>query len=610
MCETSGVGRREREEDCGKGGVAIRTIRALEGVRRGEEREKRMANDKSALLVDALVSLADSATAADVTDISDSTTQYAILAENQRKKRALAVAKNKVEQLLSENRILLEERETTREEQYVATEFLRKKLLASNERVVELEQELADAQAKFERELSSHVESSKQTIQDLTEDWRAKEKMLRATIAAQEKELINVKQFQEARAEFDKEMETMRVRDEERRIANKLQTDELERKFIEQHTRLKRDYDLRLDDLKRAADEDIDEKLDASVKRILQQNRRMAEELRMHVKETDELHRAMQKMEIANKKMSREVELKNQMEMEYARRGSRQQRDMSKTMSKVQGLQSSLARVVRDREEERSSMVKQQQMQLDDMHAENEALKKQLRMRNKEMRTLRGLSQNVVDQRSELEQFFIDSLQIVKEEMAIEMQQQQQQPQRASSARSGGPSGAASKMSPLPSLRKGTRTSSRWSASTTTNGGGGGGHVHGGISITVTDSSRDAYVDLRSLTWAQRERVLNLLFQRINGGGSVNGHAGGKAGSPSPRPGLLKAGSAGGGVNGSRAIEVVHPLNLDGTSPSISLNDDADNLDSRTYARIRYPKSRDSTLLDSESALGRRADLA
>lgn len=42
-------------------------------------------------------------------------------------------------------------------------------------------------------------------------DWRAKEKMLRATIAAQEKELINVKQFQEARAAFDKEMELMKV---------------------------------------------------------------------------------------------------------------------------------------------------------------------------------------------------------------------------------------------------------------------------------------------------------------------------------------------------------------------------------------------------------------
>ena len=39
------------------------------------------------------------------------------------------------------------------------------------------------------------------------------------------------------------------------------------------------------------SEENIDERLDASVKRILQQNRRMAEELRLHVQETDELQR-------------------------------------------------------------------------------------------------------------------------------------------------------------------------------------------------------------------------------------------------------------------------------------------------------------------------------
>ena len=38
-----------------------------------------------------------------------------------------------------------------------------------------------------------------------------------------------------------------------------------------------------MEELKKAAEEEIDERLDASVKRILQQNRRMAEELKIHV---------------------------------------------------------------------------------------------------------------------------------------------------------------------------------------------------------------------------------------------------------------------------------------------------------------------------------------
>ena len=579
---------------------------------------------KASMVVDAVISLADSGTAAEVADISDNTTQYAILAENQRKKRALAVAKQKVEQLLNENRVLLEERETTREEQYVATEFLRKRLLASNERVAELEQKFQSAQARFQSELSAHVETSKQTIQDLTEDWRAKEKMLRATIAAQEKELINVKQFQEARAEFDKEMDMMRVRDEERRLQNELQTAELERKFIEQHTRLKRDYDLRLEDLKRAADEDIDEKLDASVKRILQQNRRMAEELRMHVKETDELQRQMARMEMANRKMEREVQLKSQMEEEYARRGSRQSRDMSKTMSKVQSLQNSLTRVMRDKEEERAVMARTQREEVDAMQAENESLRQQLRMRNREMRTLRELSKNVVDQRSELEQFFIDSLEVVKEEMAREAaaQQQQQQGQgRGRHAGAGAGAGATrrrasargfAKLSPLPGVRHGAPPPSRGVSTSSPAAASYRGH----ISITVTNSSEQG-VDLRSLTWPQRERVLNVLFARINSTGAGRAPPGGKS-SPHPKA----AAAAGRGGAAGAPIDILHPLNLDGTSPSLNDGDsDRKYVNGRVGVSVT-PRSRDSALLELEAlnadaaagsrvqSVGRRAELA
>jgi F0F1-type ATP synthase membrane subunit b/b' len=70
-----------------------------------------------------------------------------------------------------------------------------------------------------------------------------------------------------------------------------VKTAELERKFIEQNTKMKKEYEQKLEELKKACEEDINERLDASVKRILQQNRRMAEELRLHVQETDELQR-------------------------------------------------------------------------------------------------------------------------------------------------------------------------------------------------------------------------------------------------------------------------------------------------------------------------------
>lgn len=50
-----------------------------------------------------------------------------------------------------------------------------------------------------------------------------------------------------------------------------------------QPSQQRKEYEQRLEEVKRAQQEEVDEKLDASVKRVLGQNRRLAEELRLHV---------------------------------------------------------------------------------------------------------------------------------------------------------------------------------------------------------------------------------------------------------------------------------------------------------------------------------------
>jgi hypothetical protein len=123
-------------------------------------------------------------------------------------------------------------------------------------------------------------------------------------------------------------MERLRVEAEDLRAGQAALAAELERKFIEQNTKLKKDYERKLEDMKRSAEEDIDERLDASVKRILQQNRRMAEELRLHVQETEELGREKKLLSDENRKLTREVELKREMEEQYAKRGTKQAREI------------------------------------------------------------------------------------------------------------------------------------------------------------------------------------------------------------------------------------------------------------------------------------------
>ena len=72
-----------------------------------------------------------------------------------------------------------------------------------------------------------------------------------------------------------------------------------------------------LAEMKKTSQEEAVERLDASTKKILFENRRMAEELRLQVQETDELQKAKRYLEEENKKLKREVQLNEQSVKEY-----------------------------------------------------------------------------------------------------------------------------------------------------------------------------------------------------------------------------------------------------------------------------------------------------
>ena len=76
-------------------------------------------------------------------------------------------------------------------------------------------------------------------------------------------------------------------------------------------------YKQMLAEMKKTSQEEAVERLDASTKKILFENRRMAEELRLQVQETDELQKAKRHLEEENKKLKREVQLNEQSVKEY-----------------------------------------------------------------------------------------------------------------------------------------------------------------------------------------------------------------------------------------------------------------------------------------------------
>eukprot|EP00899_Mesostigma_viride_P020806 jgi/Mesvir1/28727/Mv19695-RA.1 len=360
--------------------------------------------------------------------------------------------------------------------------------VSSTEYLVLSENMLEKNDADNERQRAELQKQCEEQLAALNDKWAKENAELQEKLNAALREVEALTEFKEKQAEIEETIAKLQLDNDELQRNEVAKLQEMERKFIAQNTMQQKEFEAKLEDLKRAADNDIDERLDASVKRILAQNRRMGEELRLHVSETDKLLHEKNFLEEEKKRLERELGLKAEIEVEYAKRGTKQQREIKEHLGKVRSLERSLGQLMKDFEYEREQLLAKQAQEMADLHMEQAGLKRLVKLKAKELKNIRRLAQEVLYQRADVEQFLIDSLELVKAEIQRENVASGKLPRIPSNRE---------KLTPLPS---GVGT-----PKTGPTGAGGG-------------------VDISQLTWEDREKVLRLLFSRINNG-SANGMA-------------------------------------------------------------------------------------
>ncbi|KAK9829645.1 hypothetical protein WJX72_007066 [[Myrmecia] bisecta] len=387
------------------------------------------------------------------------TSQYVILAENQRKKAALADSKQKYSELLAQNRQLQEEAEASRRENFDVTEYMRREILAKEERLAQLQAHIDTMDQKAAEELAAVKKEAADREKKAKADAEHIEKELRAEIMDIKEQLEVVMEYKAKRQQSEEELAKLRVDTAKLRDELKDQAKELERKFMETSNASRKEYEHRIEELRRLAEEDIDDRLDASMKRILAQNRSMKEELRLHIQETEELSSEVQILDAERQRLFREVQIKTEMEKQYAKRGTWQAREIREANDKVASLELSLGQVMKDFAAERQRLIHQTTKKLEEAETERAALRRLIKLKTRELKNIRRLAHEVLMQRGDVETFLISSLKHVREELERESLR-----------------GAEAKEVPLTGQK----------------------------------------LDIKELSWGDREKVLRLLFAKIN----------------------------------------------------------------------------------------------
>ncbi|EQC42073.1 hypothetical protein SDRG_00915 [Saprolegnia diclina VS20] len=362
--------------------------------------------------------------------------------------------------------------------------------LGTREKIAaKLTEELNDTKQRHTDDVEAwHTKYDSETKQ-LKETNRSLESTLSSKLKIAQEDLSKLEVFRDMRETLEKKLNAVTDALESERVAHKDAVSVLERKFLEEKARAQKDTEKRIEKIKQQSREDARNILDADTRKIVTDNKRMGDELRFQLQMTDELQREKDKLVEQTKALQRELQLHADKEQEYAKYGQRQTREIKQLQAKVKTLEKSLSQVVSTFEKEKHALTIKTEKELDDVSLDADGLRKLLKLKNKELRTMKRLAQTILDQRTDVEQFFLDSLDIVKEQLVDERRKAIEVEKRQDAKLT-----AAERGLKFPRLK----------------------HVHPATTSNNASFGCKEKVDLRALTWEERERVLRLLFGKIN----------------------------------------------------------------------------------------------
>ena len=392
------------------------------------------------------------------------------------KERSLLDYQRKCSELREENERLNESNETQEHDSQVVLKFLREDAERKDELIESLKKTINQQRELFAAQREDERRAAQEELASVRAELTGREQALSRQLSESQDELFRLQEFKEQKQNIERLLEAGEEQRAEMGENHKLALENLERKFLEEKNRLQKEYKQMLAEMKKSSQEEAVERLDSSTKKILFENRRMAEELRLQVGETDDLQKAKKGLEEDTKRLRREVALNEQSVKEYAKQGFRQSKEIKELSAKVKSLERTLSLSVATFEQEKSSLHKEDQRKLAEIELDSQGLRQLVKLKSKELTHMKRLASIILQKRNEVETFLLDSIELVKTEIARRRAEEERTMPRS---RGRLPQLGASRPSNLP-------------------------------------ASPEEHIDIRDLTWDDRERVLRLLFAKIN----------------------------------------------------------------------------------------------
>ncbi|XP_046859843.1 basal body-orientation factor 1-like [Xenia sp. Carnegie-2017] len=376
--------------------------------------------------------------------------------------------------------------------------FLKAEDVKKEDQISKSEQQLKDYKKNSSLEKDQLIEKYTKQIHDLKEALDEKTNEVRLM----QSELRLVKEFRKKRALMQRELEEIKDSMFATEKKHKTILSKMEQKFFEEKIRLQQEANRKISELAERAHSEAVNNLDETTRSVYKENIRINAALEYHMTESKDLRKSKATLEGQKRELENDKELNGLIVQEKVVESKHQKKTIKELKEKVEMLEKSLSHVIREFDVERTTIVKRSTD--DNKHAVNEIarLNKMIELKTKEMNRVKRLAKNILDQRNEIEHFLLDSLEHVKNEIAKNRSQYRKDAHAAYQERM---LEAHSGRGNYPKIR----TFNKWDTSTNS--------VFDDLKEAEIWTGFEERVDINDLTWEQRERVLRLLFAKLNG---------------------------------------------------------------------------------------------
>lgn len=400
--------------------------------------------------------------------------------------------------LLYENDILQMQMASTEKDTLDVISYLKQEDSKKDDQVSKLQQALKEVKREARKERQALVDEYSQQIHQLQESLAEKTN----EVKLMQSELKLVKEFRRKRAQMQRELDEIKesMSATERHHKDTLQ--QMEHKFFEEKVRLQQEASKKIAELAERAHSEAISNLDETTRSVYKENVRLNAALDFHIREGQELKKEKQALSTKTSSLLSEKELNGMIVQEKVVESKQQKKEIEELQEKVKTLEKSLSHVVREFETERASLVQKSEYETRSCRAEISRLQRIVELKTKEMNRVKRLAKTILDQRTEVEQFFLDSLEYVKNEIIRNRIQYRKDAQNAYQQRM---LEAHAGHSDFPRVR-----TFRQMDSSTNN-------VFDDLKEAERWTGVQGKVDMSELTWEQRERILRMLFAKMNG---------------------------------------------------------------------------------------------